>query len=57
MAEIRAATTVVRGGGEGWRELKIPGISVKLLRRNEQTGESSALFLVTLPKPVEILEA
>ena len=114
MAEPRPATTVVRDGADGWRTLRIPGISVKLLRRNEATGESSALvrfdagarlpahshpageevyvvsgevtigpdhlkagdylytppdgkhaahsvsgcvFLVTLPKPVEILEA
>jgi quercetin dioxygenase-like cupin family protein len=43
MAESRAATTVVRGGADGWRALRIPGISVKLLRRDEASGESSAL--------------
>ena len=34
---------VVKGGDEGWRELKIPGVSVKALRRDPETGASSAL--------------
>ena len=34
---------VVRGAEDGWRALKIPGVSVKLLRRNAETGESTAL--------------
>ena len=42
MAESRKPTTVVRGGDDGWRPLRIPGVAVKLLRRNEATGESSA---------------
>jgi anti-sigma factor ChrR (cupin superfamily) len=34
---------VVKSGGEGWRELKIPGVSVKALRRDHDTGGSTAL--------------
>ena len=35
--------SVVRGGDDGWKALKIPGVSVKLLRRDGETGESTAL--------------
>lgn len=35
--------SVVRGGDDGWRALKIPGVLVKLLRRDGETGESTAL--------------
>ena len=34
---------VVRSGEEGWRALKIPGVSVKPLRRDAETGGSTAL--------------
>ena len=34
---------VVKDGHEGWRELKIPGVSVKVLRRDAETGASTAL--------------
>jgi quercetin dioxygenase-like cupin family protein len=34
---------VVRSGNDGWRELKIPGVSVKALRRDPETGASTAL--------------
>jgi len=46
MAETRTPTVVVRGSEDGWRALRIPGVAVKLLRRNEQTGESSALVRI-----------
>lgn len=35
--------TVVRGGDADWRAIKVPGISVKLLRSDKATGESTAL--------------
>jgi quercetin dioxygenase-like cupin family protein len=35
--------TVVRGTAEGWRALKVPGVSVKLLRNDTDTGQSAAL--------------
>lgn len=34
---------VVRSGVEGWRALKVPGVSVKVLRRDAETGASTAL--------------
>ena len=34
---------VVRTGGEDWRALKVPGVSVKALRRDPDTGASTAL--------------
>jgi quercetin dioxygenase-like cupin family protein len=34
---------VVRDGDDGWRTLKIPGVSVKALRRDPDTGGSTAL--------------
>lgn len=52
-----------------WRPSKVPGVSVKLLRNDKESGESAALVclepgasfpvhdhLVTLPKPVVILK-
>jgi hypothetical protein len=47
MADARKPTTVVRGGDDGWRALRIPGVFVV---------SGGCVFLVTLPKPVEILE-
>ena len=38
-----AEPVVVRSGEEGWRALKIPGVSVKALRRDTETGGSTAL--------------
>jgi quercetin dioxygenase-like cupin family protein len=43
MSEPRVSATVVRGGDDGWKALKIPGVSFKLLRRNAETGESTSL--------------
>ena len=34
---------VVKGGDEGWRALRVPGVSVKGLRRDPETGASTAL--------------
>jgi quercetin dioxygenase-like cupin family protein len=34
---------VMKSDEEGWRELKIPGVSVKALRRDPETGGSTAL--------------
>lgn len=34
---------VVRTDEEGWRPLKVPGVSVKVLRRDPDTGGSTAL--------------
>ncbi|HEX9820946.1 MAG TPA: cupin domain-containing protein [Methylomirabilota bacterium] len=42
MTESRTAV-VVRSGEDSWRASKIPGASYKLLRRNAETGESTAL--------------
>jgi quercetin dioxygenase-like cupin family protein len=41
--EARPSPTVVREGGEGWRALKLPGVSVKVLRRDGDTGGSTTL--------------
>jgi quercetin dioxygenase-like cupin family protein len=38
-----SGTVVVRAGDDGWRELKIPGVSVKALRRDPDTKASTAL--------------
>jgi quercetin dioxygenase-like cupin family protein len=42
MAE-RVSPTVVRGNDAGWQSTKVPGVSVRPLRRNAETGESTAL--------------
>src|SRR5213593_1442460 len=42
MAE-RVSPTVVRGDGAAWQSTKVPGVSVRALRRNAETGESTAL--------------
>ena len=42
MAE-RASPTVVRGAGTAWQSTKVPGVSVRPLRRDAETGESTAL--------------
>jgi quercetin dioxygenase-like cupin family protein len=34
---------VVRSADETWRALKVPGVSVKALRRDPETGASTAL--------------
>jgi quercetin dioxygenase-like cupin family protein len=38
-----SGSSVVRAGAEGWRALKVPGVSVKVLRRDAETGASTAL--------------
>jgi quercetin dioxygenase-like cupin family protein len=38
-----AEPVVVRSGDEQWRGLKVPGVSVKALRRDPGTGGSTAL--------------
>src|SRR5436190_6367179 len=35
--------TLVRGTAGEWRPLKVPGVSVKLLRNDAETGQSAAL--------------
>jgi quercetin dioxygenase-like cupin family protein len=35
--------TVVRGADAGWRSSKVQGVAFRLLRRNTETGESTAL--------------
>jgi quercetin dioxygenase-like cupin family protein len=43
MAGSSVPTGVVRSGAAAWRAVALPGVSVKVLRRNEQTGESTTL--------------
>ncbi|HEU4368758.1 MAG TPA: cupin domain-containing protein [Methylomirabilota bacterium] len=43
MSEPGASATVVRGGDDGWRPGRVPGVTYKLLRRNPETGESTTL--------------
>jgi quercetin dioxygenase-like cupin family protein len=42
MAE-RASPSVVRGDDAAWQSTKVPGVWVRPLRRNAETGESTAL--------------
>ena len=42
MAEANS-TIVVRSGHEGWRALNVSGVSVKPLRRDAETGGSTAM--------------
>jgi quercetin dioxygenase-like cupin family protein len=39
----RVCPTVVRGAEAAWHATKVPGVSVRPLRRNPETGESTAL--------------
>jgi quercetin dioxygenase-like cupin family protein len=39
----RVSPTVVRGEDAAWQSTKVPGVSVRPLRRNPETGESTAL--------------
>jgi quercetin dioxygenase-like cupin family protein len=39
----RVAPTVVRGDGAAWQSSKVPGVSFRVLRRNAESGESTAL--------------
>jgi quercetin dioxygenase-like cupin family protein len=44
VADQRIASTVVRGADATWRPLKIPGVSIKVLRSDKTTGEATALI-------------
>jgi quercetin dioxygenase-like cupin family protein len=39
----RVSPTVVRGADAGWQSTKVPGVSVRPLRRDTETGQSTAL--------------
>lgn len=43
MSDGRGAVTLVRTGADDWKALKVPGVSAKVLRRDADTGESTAL--------------
>jgi quercetin dioxygenase-like cupin family protein len=38
------SSTVVRSGDGAWRALSVPGVSIKVLRDDQATGESAALL-------------
>ena len=44
MSESRIVATVVRSGEGAWRALSVPGISIRVLRDDKDTGESTALL-------------
>ena len=46
-----AGPTVVRADAAEWQPLRVPGISIRLLR-----DEQGCVLLATLPKPIEILK-
>jgi quercetin dioxygenase-like cupin family protein len=43
MTESMETPTLVRHGADDWRALKVPGVSVKVLRRDAESGASTAL--------------
>ncbi len=42
--EPRVSSAVVRGDEVAWRALPVPGIAIKVLRDDKETGESTVLL-------------
>ena len=53
MIESGICTALVRGGEGAWRASSTPGISIKVLRADKETGRSSG-FLVNYMPPVSL---
>jgi quercetin dioxygenase-like cupin family protein len=44
MTSSAVGSTLVHSGDRAWRPLRTPGVSIKVLRTNDATGESTALI-------------